>query len=132
MATAELKSLTGERRITHRMDLRLPVEFRHEREGQLQIVRTLTRNVSTGGALFEMDTDEFHSGDRLDVELTIPPADGVSAYEGRARCPAEVLRVYPLNGDHNSGQKHPQANRFASPNRFGVAVRFLDRLRLSY
>jgi len=69
----------------------------------------------------ELDGADFVPGDRLEVELTLPPAEGVSAFEGRASCPAEVLRVEPLHS------APPGSGR-----RFGVAGRFLDRLRFSY
>ena len=105
-----------DRRFDSRLPLRLPVELRRQREGRAHIVRTLTQNVSTGGLYFELDEREFQPGDRFDVEITIPPSDGVSPYEGRAHGPAEVLRVAETG----------------RATRFGVAAKFLDRLRLSY
>lgn len=85
------------------------------------IVRTLTGNISTGGMYLELDDADFQPGDRLQVELTLPPAEGVSVFEGRASSSAEVLRVLP-----------PVDDSLPARRRFRIACRFLDRLRLSY
>lgn len=111
------QSGAGERRAHRRLALRIPVECRR---GD-RIVRTLTQNISTGGAYLETEQGDFQPGDRLDLALTLPAADGVSPYPGDATCTAEVLRVRPT----------PQPPAEASP-RDGVALRFLDRLRITY
>ncbi len=86
-----------------------------------RIVRALTDNISTGGAYIETDRGDFRPGDRLDLALRLPAAEGVSPYPGDATCTAEVLRIRPT----------PQPPAEASP-RDGVALRFLDRLRITY
>jgi hypothetical protein len=103
------------------MTIRLPVECRRQDNGASTVVRTITQNVSTGGMYMELDSPDFQAGDRFDIELTIPPAEGVSPYEGRAGCRAEVLRIDDVR---------PQTGSL--PRRYGVAARFLDRLRFSY
>ena len=110
-----------ERRAHRRLDIRLPVECRKEGEDVRHVVRTITQNVSSGGMYIEMDAADYQPGDRLRVELTIPPAEGVSAYQGRASCVSEVIRILPVQ-DRLKG----------SVQRFGIAARFLDHLRLSY
>ncbi len=55
----------------------------------------------------------------VDVDLTIPAAEGVWPYPGQATCQAEVIRVD--RGSWKTGAA-----------RFGIAARFLDRLRFSY
>ncbi|MBN2561380.1 MAG: PilZ domain-containing protein [Phycisphaerae bacterium] len=110
-----------ERRAHRRLSIRLPVECRKESEDSRYLVRTVTQNVGSGGAYLELDSADFQPGDRLRLELTVPPAEGVSSYEGRATCAAEVLRVQAVsNGPRGSVR------------RYGVAARFLDRLRISY
>jgi hypothetical protein len=69
----------------------------------------------------ELDSPDFHKGDSLRVELTVPPAEGVSPYPGRAICEAEVVRL-----------EEPCDRTEEKRRRFGVAARFLDRLRISY
>jgi hypothetical protein len=110
-----------ERRQHRRLEIRLPLEFRAGSAGRVDIVRTITQNVSTGGLFVELDRADYAVGDLLDIELTLPAAEGVSAYTGRAKSRAEVIRIehLPASGPH------------AIP-RVGVAARFLDRLQLCY
>lgn len=106
-----------ERRAHRRLAFRLPVECRSERA----LVRTITQNISTGGMYLELDQSDFVRGDQLQLELTLPAAEGVSPYPGRAQCTAKVLRV----------QRLPSAKP-GGVTRYGIAARFLDRLRISY
>jgi hypothetical protein len=103
------------------MAICLPVECRRIGPTPAVVVRTITQNVSTGGLYLELDQPDFEPGDRLNIELTIPPAEGVGPYTGRAACTAEVLRVEPVDGPA-AGQSR----------RFGIAARFLDRLQTVY
>ena len=112
---------SNERRANRRLSVRLPVECQREGEGAQQLVRTVTRNISSGGVYIEMDSPEFQPDDRLRLELTLPPAEGVSPYEGRAACTAEVLRIQRVSDDHPG-----------EVTRYGIAARFLDRMRFSY
>ncbi len=109
-----------ERRADRRLDIRLPVECSRECGGNGPRVRTITRNVGRGGLYLELDGPDFSVGEHLRLELTIPPAEGVSTSQGKAITIAKVLRV--------------TAGEPASPGavrRFGVAAQFLRRLRLS-
>ncbi len=121
--TSRQENLRGlaERRAYKRLRIRLPVECRKDENGGRSFVRTITQDVSTGGMYLELDSREFRTGDRVHVALTVPPAEGVSPYEGRATCMAEVLRAEPV-----------VASVPGSIERVGVAARFLDRLRISY
>ena len=112
---------TTNRRCHRRLNIRLPVEIHKENAGVRQLVRTVTRNVGSGGAYIELDAADFQPCDRIRLELTLPPAEGVSPYEGRASCEAEVLRVQPVANE-----------RPGSITRYGIAAKFLDRLRFSY
>jgi hypothetical protein len=113
------------------LEIRLPVELRIVNpEGDLAdgdgasvstIIRTVTRNISTGGMYLELDEPGFQSGDRLSVQIKIPPAEGVSAYPGVGTCEAEVLRCAPSSRDSTGAVE-----------RYGIAARFLDRLRITY
>jgi hypothetical protein len=116
----ELPSIS-ERRRHQRLDLRLPAECRQQRGESAYVVRTITQNVGTGGLYFELDSADFRTGDRLDLELTIPAAEGVFPYPGRVATRAEVLRVTPL-----------EPKRGLALHRFGLAARFLEPLRFSY
>ena len=110
-----------ERRAHRRLEIRLPVELRRTGDGPTVVVRTITQNISTGGMYLELDRPDFAEGDRLSVQITVPPAEGVSPYAGRASCIAEILRVIPRNPGPGGEIE-----------RYGVAARFLDRLRITY
>lgn len=112
---------TSERRASRRLNIRLPVECTRDEGSSRYVVRTITKNVSAGGTYLEMDSADLQPGDRLRIELTLPPSEGVSPYQGRAACDAEVIRVCPTSDGQNDAVR-----------RFGVATRFLDRLRISY
>jgi len=103
------------------MAILLPVECRQDPGSGACIVRTITRDVSTGGMSFEVDAPDFQVGDRLRIDLTVPPAEGVSPYQGRASCHAEVLRINPVPAAITGGVE-----------RHLIAARFLGRLRLQY
>ncbi len=85
-----------------------------------QVVRTVTRNISSGGVYVELDAPGYRIGDRIHVDLRIPPAEGVSPYEGQASCDAEVVRVAKVVKNEETHE------------RIGIAARFLDRLRFRY
>jgi hypothetical protein len=113
-----------ERRANRRMCLRLPAECRRQAEGGSPVIRSITHDISTGGLYLELGAPDFGLGDKLEVELTVPPAEGVSPYQGRVSCRAEVVRLEPpRNG--TTGKRSARGG-------FGVAARFLDRLRISY
>lgn len=124
--TPETEGLPGgetlardERRAHRRLSIRLPVECRRGPGEGRHMVRTVTQDISTGGMYFELDHPDFSSGDEIDLELTMPAAEGVFPYEGRASCPARIIRVDRITGVDGT-------------DRFGMAVRFSDRLRLRY
>ncbi len=107
----------ADRREHRRMGIELPVEIRRlTQDGEP--VRTITRNISTGGLFVELDQTQWTVGDRLFVRMTLPPEEGVSPYAGEASCEAEVVRA--------------DAKLASRPGHVGLGVRFLDRLKLSF
>ncbi len=111
----------AERREDRRIDLHMPVVCRRAGETSAKVFRTHTQNVSSGGLYVEVDSPEFTVGERFDVELTVPPSEGVSPYVGLASCKAEVVRFDPLDRRNNETQR-----------RYGLAARFLNPLRIAY
>ena len=120
-ATNAAPDPAAERRRDRRLEVPLPIEFRLARDEGDLIVHTVTRNISSGGLYLELDSPDFKPGDRVDVELSLPAAEGVSPYPGRAAVQVEILRVTPL--DDRRGAAH---------SRYGLAARFLEPLRFSY
>lgn len=107
----------AERREHRRMDLQFPVELR-ELQKTCNPIRTRTSNVSTGGVYVELDDCQWVIGDRIRIDMTVPPAEGVSSETGRASCDAVVVRREQL----------PSKN----DNRLGIGLRFEDRLKLTF
>lgn len=108
-----------DRRAARRIDMRIPVELRGSAGVQSRIVRTCSRNVSTTGLLVEVEGDGFQMGDPLNIELMLPPAEGVSSEPCRATCSGHVVRVEPVGGAERR------------PGRSGLGIQFSDRLRLA-
>jgi hypothetical protein len=117
--TVSAPSQEVNRRRHRRLEMRLPVECRHARDGETFVVRTVTQNISTGGMYFELDRPDFAAGDEIDLELTMPAAEGVYPYEGRASCSAKIIRADRISAADGS-------------DRFAMAAEFRDRLRLRY
>lgn len=107
----------AERREHRRMDLQFPVELR-ELQKTCNPIRTRTSNVSTGGVYVELDDFHWLIGDRIRIDMTVPPAEGVSSEAGRASCDAVVVRREQLSSKRE--------------NRLGIGLRFEDRLKLTF
>ncbi len=101
--------------------MNLPVVCRIDDADRPRILRATTRDVSPGGMFLEISEPALAVGDRLAVELTVPPSEGVASQSGVANCAAEVVRV----------QRLPTPGRDGSA-RFGVAARFSEKLRFSF
>lgn len=117
----ETAAKTDDRRRDNRLALRMPVELRLAGSDGPPVVRTITRNVSSGGVFAQTDVGTFRPGDQIDVDLTIHASEGVSSSQGRARCRAEVVRVQAIRTGDGDAE-----------GRFGVAARFLEPLKFTY
>lgn len=107
---------TTDRRRSRRLDMKLPILVRHRGEaGGLDVVQTTTSNISTDGFYFDTNAENIRIGDVLDLDLTLPPAAGVSAFEGHASAAGDVVRVEKLAGG-----------------RMGVGGRFRAPIKLLY
>lgn len=110
-----------ERRKHRRLRIPLPIEYRANGADPSTACRTVTRNVSTGGLMFEVIEAGIQAGDRLEVSLTVPPGNGYLPYESRATAVAEVLRVAevrPPDAPAHGGQRLEVAARFCGRLRF--------------
>jgi hypothetical protein len=84
----------------------------------------LTLDLSPRGVYFETDSDAFACGMRVRFDLTVPPGEGHSPYQGRIRGQGEVLRVEPR--PLNANLPLPPGERRGEGQRFGVAARFSE------
>ena len=110
-----------ERRRHRRLEIRLPLQYCPTDDSGINMCRTVTRNISTGGLYFETDDPEIRPGMTIDLELTVPPGEGYSPYQGNITSKGEVIRVDDLGASANAGSR-----------RVGIATRFRDGLRLSF
>lgn len=117
---AETPSTHDERRQHRRLEIRLPMEFSLGEAGGADRVRTVTRNVSTGGIYFETLPGDLRPGQTFRLALTVPPGDGYFPFTGQVRGEAEVVRIEPRPSP-------PQGH-----DRIGVAARFREDLKLDF
>ena len=110
-----------ERRTHRRLEIRLPLQYCPVDDTGVNVCRTVTRNISTGGLYFETDDVDLRPGMLIDMELTIPPGEGYSPYQGHITGVGEVVRVDSPDPVLNAGAR-----------RVGVATRFREGLRLSF
>lgn len=120
MATSTVTS-RQERRKHRRLEIRLPLQYCPVNDSGVNVCRTVTGNISTGGLYFETDDMEIRPGMLIDLELTIPPGEGYSPYQGNITGIGEVVRVDGPDQPINSEAR-----------RVGVATRFREGLRLSF
>jgi hypothetical protein len=109
-----------ERRQHRRLEICLPTEIRHTSRPAVGAIRTVTRNISTGGIYFESPPGDFEPGHSVDVHLSVPPGDGYSPYAGAMHGSAEIVRV------------DEAAMPTAGAPTVGVAARFRDPLTLTF
>ena len=83
------------RRKHRRVDIQLPLEYVVKGEEATAGCRTTTRNCSTGGVYFEVEGPPPKEGQRLDLDLIVPPGIYLS-HKSRITGAAEVTRVTPL------------------------------------
>ncbi|HSW46137.1 MAG TPA: PilZ domain-containing protein [Phycisphaerae bacterium] len=124
----------NERRRHRRLPIRLPLECRGRGEPRRRVLRGLTANISSGGIYFEYNLsneggsrslEDVPAGDNLlDMELTVPPGDGHSPYEGRVRTVVEIVRREELPGGAGAGAEGRR--------RIGLACRFHEPLKLTF
>jgi hypothetical protein len=120
MATSTV-TIRQERRKHRRLDIRLPLQYGSAHDSGGNVCRTVTQNISTGGLYFETDDLDMRPGMLIDLELTIPPGEGYSPYQGNITGVGEVVRVDGPDPSTESGTR-----------RVGVATRFREGLKLVF
>ena len=82
-----------ENRVYQRLPLKLNLLCQSVglRSGQIHSGSTL--NVSSGGLLAKLNGRKMNEGSLLNVEMTVPPTEGLLEYGGRFSSYARVIRV---------------------------------------
>jgi len=98
------KLMSGEknRRRHERLPLRFDVLCQKvgQAGGKVYIGRTI--NVSSGGALLEVNGSGLNDGELLSIDMSVPPTEGLLEYGGRFSSYARVVRIdRPNSGKHN-------------------------------
>ena len=127
-STWKLANMSKERRQYRRLDIRLPLECLPEEAEQEDVLRTVTRDISTSGLYFELPLFKGMSAPKpnslFNIQLTVPPGDGYFPYVGRVTSVAEVVRCEPLvvSEEKQSG----------FPPRVGIGAKFREPLKLTF
>ena len=82
-----------ERRKYKRLGAEFEISLREVGSTAEQFRTASTVNVSAGGLYFETESATFKPGSLLDVELSIPPRQGLLEFGGRISGFATVLRI---------------------------------------
>ncbi len=114
-----------ERRRYRRLPIQLPLICRAPDNPERIIIRSKTINVSTGGLYFETLADDVRPGQRIQLELTVPPGEGHFPYQGRVIADANIVRVTDL-------APQSKAEGLAHLPRKGIAATFSTGLKLSF
>ncbi len=94
-----LKEEYKEKRINERLRLKLPVVCNKVGVSASKLFTGTTVDVSSGGALIDINSDGLREGDLVNVEMPIPPTEGLLEYGGRFSTYARVLRLHaPKSG----------------------------------
>ena len=112
-----------EKRQYRRLDIRLPLDFHIEDINRGNIWRTVTKNVSTGGAYFETTLDDIDMGKRLSLALGVDPQDHRFPPGGKITSVGEVVRVKTIDG--KSSGEGPAVTRY------GIGLKFVQPLKIS-
>ncbi len=82
-----------ERRSHQRLPLRLAVLCQRVGSPGAGIYTGNTVNVSPGGMLMEINDCRIKQGELLNVEMSVPPTEGLLEYGGRFSSYARVIRI---------------------------------------
>lgn len=88
-----------EKRINRRHWLNLPVVCNKVGVSSGKVYTGRTVDVSSGGALIDINTDGLREGELVNIEMPIPPTEGLLEYGGRFSSYGRVVRV----GEARSG-----------------------------
>ncbi len=107
----------GERRKHPRLQIRLPVSYRPAESLSATFRHDYTTDIATGGVQFLLAGEALKPGQRLEMELSVPPGEGHFPYTGRIRGNGTVVRCQATD---------PAQERWA------VAARFDEPLALEF
>ena len=111
-----------ESRKHRRLPLKLGLSFSRVGASGENFCKGHTLNISTGGMLLETATEGLGKGSLINIELSVPPTNGLLEFGGKISGFARVLRVRPISFNHTLELK-------IKP-RYNVAVEFCHAPKL--
>jgi hypothetical protein len=106
----------ADKRKHDRLPLRLDLLCQRVGVGGNDIYTGKTINVSTGGVLFHVVNGKLSCDDLLNLELTVPPTEGLLELGGKMSTFARVVRVH--HAHHDDKQHHAVAAEFLESPKF--------------
>ena len=101
----EIRMDSSERRRHTRLDLKLEVLCQKVGAAEGGVLSGQTVNVSTGGVLANTSHADIGVGDLLNVQLSVPPTEGLLEFGGRIEGFARVTRIITGRGDSDGNFK---------------------------
>ena len=86
-----------ESRKHRRLPLKLGLSFSKVGVSGESFSKGHTLNISTGGMLIETTAEGLNKGGLINLELSVPPTNGLLEFGGKISGFARVLRVRPVN-----------------------------------
>ena len=117
-------NVSKEKRSYRRLDMRLPLEYHNPKSKECPFLRSMTKNVSTGGLFFVTTDESLKTGDTLAFELGIPEGDNRFPKNGTISTTGKVIRLTTVTEKSDNGS--------APLKRFGVAACFQEGFKLEF
>ena len=115
---------TRDRRTHQRLPLKLGVVCHSVGNSAYKAYTGKTVDVSSGGALIEINGSGLSDGQLLSIEMSVPPTEGLLDFGGRLSNYARVQRVdnsrFPSNPRYANSLVHTIALEFCVSPRFDV------------
>jgi hypothetical protein len=107
-----------DKRKHNRLPLQLDLLCQRVGVGGSDIYTGKTINVSTGGVLFRVIDGKLSCDDLLNLELTVPPTEGLLELGGKMSTFARVVRVHHAHHDDDQHPHHAVAAEFLESPKF--------------
>jgi len=108
-----------ESRKYRRLPLKLGLSFSRVGVSGESFCKGHTVNISTGGLLIETTTEGLDKGSLINIELSVPPTNGLLEFGGKISGFARVLRIRSVN-----------SHQLSMNQRYNIALEFCHAPKL--
>lgn len=111
-----------DRRRHRRLPLHLEVLFRRVGSSIADAHSGRTLNVSTGGMLIEINSQEhnYRTDELLNIDMSVEPSEGMLEYGGELSNHARIARIHTASGGGRKNPKTQIAVQFCEPPKLKV------------